>query len=96
MLFPEDLEWVESYHKQNYSKNIFILKFEFKIENILLNKKHVKYWFFIIVKSMFSIESRKNKAIFKKRIVNVVVRTFDFHKIVKSDIRQYLSFAAMF
>lgn len=45
---------------------------------------------------MFSIESRKNKAIFKKRIVNVVVRTFDFHKIVKSDIRQYLSFAAMF
>lgn len=38
LLFPEDLEWVESYHKQNYSKNIFILKFEFKIENILLNK----------------------------------------------------------
>lgn len=41
LLFPEDLEWVESYHKQNYSKNIFILKFEFKIENILLNKNHV-------------------------------------------------------
>lgn len=49
-----------------------------------------------MVKSMFNIESRKNKAIFKKRIVYVVVRTFDFHKIVKSDIRQYLSFAAMF
>lgn len=41
LLFPEDLEWVESYQKQNYSKNIFILKFEFKIENILLNKNHV-------------------------------------------------------
>lgn len=39
LLFPE--EWVESYQKQNYSKNIFILKFEFKIENILLNKNHV-------------------------------------------------------
>lgn len=41
LLFPEDLEWVESYQKQNYSENIFILKFEFKIENILLNKNHV-------------------------------------------------------
>lgn len=41
LLFPEDLEWVESYQKQNNSKNIFILKFEFKIENILLNKNHV-------------------------------------------------------
>lgn len=41
LLFFEDLEWVESYYKQNYSKNIFIFKFEFKIENILFNKKYV-------------------------------------------------------
>lgn len=35
---------------------------------------------------MFSIELWKNKVIFKKWIVNVVVRIFDFYKIIKLDI----------